>query len=109
MFGGLVSVIVAYHKGPLGHDAPEVYWAPDPSQQAYRQVYGLIATLALSIVSGTITGFILNVLKTEGIEDFTDAEWWEIGENPYPSDEIKFIGDRIETVESALLSSNRRV
>lgn len=99
VFGAIVSVFMAYHKGPLGHDAPDVYWAADPSAQGGRQLQGLLYTLATAIVSGLVTGYILVAIRPSGVEDFNDAEWWELGENPFPQDELQHLVDRVDAIE----------
>ena len=99
ILGGIFSVFLAYHKTPLGHDAPQVYWAPDISNQGTHQIYGILITLGISIVTGIITGAIMKVMRPKGTEDFVDCEWWEVAEIPYVSDKLDKLATRVDILD----------
>ncbi len=108
ILGGLFSVVFAYHKGPLGHDAPSVYWAADPSNQASRQLEGIFSTLAIAIVSGLFTGAILKAMRPDNTADFVDSEWWEVQEIPYPTDKLTKLAVRVDAIEANVAANGRR-
>lgn len=97
--GGIFSVIFAYHKGPLGHDAPQVYWAPDYTNQGSHQLMGIAVTLAMSITTGLITGAVMKIMRPEGTEDFVDCEWWEVAEIPYVADKVDKLWTRVDVID----------
>lgn len=104
--GGIFSVIFAYHKGPLGHDAPAVYWGPDYSNQGNHQLLGIIITLVVSIVTGLITGFVMKTMRPEGVEDFVDCEWWEVAEVPYIADKVDKLQSRVDALDGGRRQAN---
>lgn len=99
ILGGIFSAIFAYHKGPLGHDAPAVYWGPDVSNQGTNQLLGIVLTLVVSIVTGIFTGAFIKIFRPENTADFVDCEWWEVAEVPYVADKLDKVALRVDALD----------
>jgi ammonium transporter Rh len=82
IFGGFMSVFVAAHKGPLGHDMPDVFTHKD---QGGRQFAAILITLVISIPAGILTGYIMRKFQSvSNVEPFSDVAYFEIA--PYSDD-----------------------
>jgi ammonia channel protein AmtB len=64
-----------------------IYIALDPNAefleysmvpQMFRQVGGIVSTLAISIVSGWWTGKLIKPLKTSSTPNYVDSAWWHL-------------------------------
>ena len=88
-----------------GAEYPKVYakYTRSPSKQAGMQVAALFITLGISVVSGVITGLILNTKCMFPIKNyFDDREYWDIEEEEIVDEKKKMIakpnnGTRRET------------
>jgi ammonia channel protein AmtB len=94
LLGALVSVFVATSKAPLHHDMPQVFAHID---QGGRQLAAILATLAVAVAGGVLTGMLLQRFITAPIFDpetcsggdealFHDSAYWQV--DPYLEDEI---------------------
>jgi ammonium transporter Rh len=76
VMAAVISIIVtAMNPSPFVQDGKEVMWL--------NQLYCLLCTLGLAIVSGGITGTILRIPQIESLGDyeyFEDGKYWELEE-----------------------------
>lgn len=76
ILGGLASIILAGYKAPQMHDVPAVFY---DDEQWVDQILACVFTLAVSISSGLLCGFIMWLMRPrEDTEFFGDGPYWEI-------------------------------
>jgi ammonium transporter Rh len=76
LIGGVASVILLAYKGKNGHDMPDVITEHD---QWKDQWAAIAMTLALSIPSGLIVGFLMSLVHPHsGTEFYSDTPYWEV-------------------------------
>lgn len=77
LIGGFASIILSAYKGPLEHDIPDVMVHRD---QWKHQIFSMLMTLGVSVLSGLATGFIMKQMASK--EDpktvYSDTPFWEI-------------------------------
>ncbi len=77
--GGFASVFVAIANKDSDVDT---YGADYAATQWWRQLLGMLATLALAIVTGLFTGWIASQLKPgDDIKNYNDNMYWEVAED----------------------------
>ena len=57
-----------------------------PSDQAIAQFFGILVCVSFAILSGIVTGVVMNECgapKGVDVQEFHDAVWWEIGGGEY--------------------------
>jgi ammonium transporter Rh len=74
ILGGVASVILAAYKGPMGHDYPEVM----PHKNQWQgNLFSILLTLAVSIVTGLFTGYIMKQFSYD-TTFYSDSPYWEV-------------------------------
>lgn len=105
VFSGILSVLMAAiaSENQYANDLFNIYPARMPNfkisnstaprssgEQAGYQALGLVVTLAVAIVTGLITGFLLTLTKAPSDHlEYDDATYWELPKNSHHTNETK--------------------
>lgn len=116
ILGALISAIVCCVASPEVYQDSfkEIFHTRSPAEQGGFQVAGLVATLAIALASGTLTGFLMKLPIWDQLlqeELFDDEAFWEMPSlNEYeslaPSDDKEF--PHLESEEAGSSYSDKK-
>lgn len=78
LLGGLISVIVTGIKFSRGTDSPPIF-DDNGRSQPLDQFLAIVFTLAISIISGFGTGWLMSRFTPSiNVEAYSDSPWWDV-------------------------------
>ncbi len=79
LVGGIASIILAAYKQSGGRDHDADIFLTQHGNQAWRQFVSILLVITCAIVSGLITGYIMNVVDpSTDMQEFNDSACWEV-------------------------------
>lgn len=98
--GGLASVVVC----AVNKDTDALIFGEHASEQWWRQLVGMLATLSLAVITGLATGYLVQHVGPEqdSTVEFEDSEWWEVADDyTGAKKEEKVATEEVELTNSA--------
>ena len=80
LIGGIASVIIAAYKNSSGRTSDSVIYGPNAENAWFYQFCAVFSTLFIAIVSGSLTGYLVNAMDVPIIStsaEYEDEVLWE--------------------------------